>query len=507
MSSRNPKLINTGSGPLDRRSFLKLSALSTALPLIAPAQTGAASGAQGSRAEQPAAAKGELLPAIPKPADLASDRLVHHFRDLFNPPAAQNEWGYLQATKSVSGMTAISFPPFACCAVPKPPFSPGNLITCEIFLNGRILTSYPAPAGEVAYIWYPHRIVRETLVEGLRFKTETFLPSKQRVAAQLIAVKNESHERRKISLGFDLRAGVAVVRGEPWTGCPPAESDNKLTPSESHGCLIFEALHSRAVSIQGVSPGPTRIEQRRMLVHEFSLNPGETKVLHYLNLIGEDKDATLDAYDRQQANFDELLKDNEERFTSVLRSAFTPGNSEFSGHLPQLVTRNRDLWKLYHAGFTELLVNRRVSPDSVYGPATATTPRWGPTTSWIWDHMLTSLSYSLLDPQALRRLTENWFVQDMHAHTATDYLTGKGIYIWYAVNDMGILRCAHDYLRVTGDFAWLDKPIDGKPVIEYLVDHATYWKKLDKYGHGLADYGNIENLLEVVSTCATKSRP
>ena len=114
--------------------------------------------------------------------------------------------------------------------------------------------------------------------------------------------------------------------------------------------------------------------------------------------------------------------------------------------------------------------------------------------------MLTSLSLSLLDPQALRRLLENWLVQDMHQHLATDYLTGQGVGPWYAVNDMGILRCAHDYLRVTGDFAWLDKTIEGKTVLEHLVDHALYWKKLDKLGHGLADYGKIDNLLEVVST-------
>jgi len=149
MSSRNSKLMNAGPGGLDRRSFLKLSALSTALPLTAPAQTGAAGGAQASRAEQSGAAQGELLPAIPKPADLASDRLVHHFRDLFNPPAAQNEAGYLQATKSVSGITAINYPPFGCCGVPEGPFSPGNLITCEIFLNGLILSSYLVPS--------PHR--------------------------------------------------------------------------------------------------------------------------------------------------------------------------------------------------------------------------------------------------------------------------------------------------------------------------------------------------------------
>jgi hypothetical protein len=380
------------------------------------------------------------------------------------------------------------------------PFSPGSLITCEIFMNGQVLTSFPPPAGEVAYTWYPHRIVRETVAQGIRFTTETFIPSKQRAAAELITVRNESRERRSISLGFDMRAGVTVKREKPWSSESSAEADNQLTASESHGCLIFAAQHSRAVSVQGISPRPPRIERGRMLVHEISLNPGEARAFHYLNVIGEGREATLDLYDRQQANFEQLLKENEDHCTSLLRSAFTPGNSEFSGHLPQLVTSSRELWKLYHAGFTNLLVNRRVSPDSVYGLAYLTIPHFCPTLSFIWDAMLTSLSLSLLDPQALRNLLENWLVQDMHQHLATDYLTGKGVGPWYAVNDMGILRCAHDYLRVTGDRAWLDKTIGGKPAIEHLVDHALYWKTLDKLGHGLADYGKLDDLLEVVST-------
>lgn len=500
MSSRDYKRNKMGSGALDRRSFLRVSALSSALPLALPGRADEAGGASSLLTVPPVAAQGELLPPIPKPADLASDRLVHHFRDLFNPPAAQNEWGYLQATKSVSGITAISFPPFSCCGVPEIPFSPGSLITCELFLNGQILTAYAPPAGEVAYTWYPHRIVREMVVEGIRFRTETFLPSQQLAAAELVSVKNEAHERRNISLGFDLRAGVTVKRGGPWFIYSPAEADNKRTPSESHGCVVFEAQHSRAVSVQGVSPRPTRIEQGRMLVHECSLSPGETRTFHYLNLIGEDKDAALDAYDRQQANFEGLLQQNEARFTSILHSAFTPGNSEFSGHLPQLATRSRELWKLYYAGFTNLLINRRVAPDSFYGTTYVTIPRVLPTLSFIWDMMLTSLSLSLLDPQALRRLVENWLVQDMHAHLATDYLTGHGVGPWYAVNDMGILRCADNYLRVTGDFTWLEKNVEGKPMVEHLVDHALYWKKLDRFGHGLADYGNLDDLLEVVST-------
>ncbi len=79
-------------------------------------------------------------------------------------------------------------------------------------------------------------------------------------------------------------------------------------------------------------------------------------------------------------------------------------------------------------------------------------------------------------------------------------MSGQAVGPWYAVNDMAILRSAQNYLRVTGNFAWLEKQVDGKSVMDHLIDHALYWKQLDKYGHGLADYGKIENLLEVVST-------
>ena len=65
---------------------------------------------------------------------------------------------------------------------------------------------------------------------------------------------------------------------------------------------------------------------------------------------------------------------------------------------------------------------------------------------------------------------------------------------------MAIVRCAQNYLRVTGDFTWLDKRIDGKTALDHLLFHATYWKQLDKVSHGLGDYGKLENLLEVVST-------
>ena len=209
---------------MNRRSFLTVGAV---LPLAASRSSdlSAAKPSPSSAAVptgQSAPAKQGFLPGIPESRDLASERLVHDYRDPFNPPTAQNEWGYCQATKSISGVSAILFPPFSCCGSPEIRFTAGNLITCELFLNGRIVSSYPAPEGRVAYTWYPHRILRETHVQGLRFTTQTFVPAKQRAVAELITVKNESREQRKLSLGFNMRAGVSYKAG-PWYVGDPAE--------------------------------------------------------------------------------------------------------------------------------------------------------------------------------------------------------------------------------------------------------------------------------------------
>ncbi len=182
--------------------------------------------------------------------------------------------------------------------------------------------------------------------------------------------------------------------------------------------------------------------------------------MHYVNAIAENAAAAEALHDRLQTNFAGLEEENERGFERLVRSAFTAGNSDFSGHLPQLKTDDETLWNLYHNGFKNLLTARRRSPDSAYGPTLMTlSGHVLPTLSFPWDTSLTSLSLALLEPQPLRQLVEIWFQQDMHKHLATDYISGVAVGPWYGVNDMAIVRCARDYLRVTGDFAWLDKII------------------------------------------------
>lgn len=125
---------------------------------------------------------------------MAPERLTYRLRDLFNCPLAMNEWGYAQVAKSVSAITAISFPPYACCGVPETAWSSGLLLTYELFLNGRYLAIAGSTDGNIEYQWFPHCVVRTQTADGLQFSTRMFTPSKHRAVVESITIKIHSRK-------------------------------------------------------------------------------------------------------------------------------------------------------------------------------------------------------------------------------------------------------------------------------------------------------------------------
>jgi hypothetical protein len=467
---------------MNRRNFLKVSA--------AAAVTARANSLP---------AISHSLPAVPSLNDLASIRMPHTFMELFNLPISMNDWGYAQTVKSVSAITAMAFPPYVCCGVPDTPWSPGLLNTCELILNDRLAAISNDPAQAVTYQWFPHCVTREQKIDGIRISTKMFLPSEQRAVLQKIEIRNVSGQSATLTLGFDMRAAVTQKK-TGWFASLPGEADNLVSFDASHGRLTWTAQHAQAACAQGIHPPADALVGGNVLAYRLTLSPGEKRELHFVAAIAAEAAEASAMHDRLQSNFDALEGRSEQRFEQFIQSAFTGGNSDFSGHLPRLETKSETLWNLYQNGIRNLLTARRSSPDSTYGPTLLTlSGHVLPTLSFPWDTALTSLGLSLLDPKPLRSLVEIWLQRDMHKHLATDYISGEAVGPWYAVNDMAIVRCARDYLRITGDFAWLDQKVGDKPVLDHLLDHATYWKKLSGK-NGFGDYGGIENLLEVVST-------
>lgn len=450
------------------------------------------------RGEPPQDLASSQLPGLPSLEDVASDRISHGFRDGFNPPGLSNQWGHAQVSHSPTGITAISFPPLACCGLLRGE-SHGLVNTCEMIWDGRLAVS--RPQAVTSYQWFPHCVERETELDGIHISSRAFLPPSRTAVAQEIVFTNRTAARHRLSVEFVMRAHVTARTTKPWDSFVPVDPVDLCEPDPGHGRLVFRATASRAVSIQGFAPHPRHVRQRRILVFPIEVDRGARLVLRYINVLDEDEAVAKRIYDELLQSFSEQWQANQRAAAARLHAALTPGNTVYSGHLPRLNTRSRALWRLYHCGLNSLLYNRVDSPRAAIAPAYVTLrPTLAATRVYPWDFGMTPLSLSLLDPEAMRRMLEIWAVEYRDRYYATDYLTGRGTGSWYSANNWSVLRCADSYLRTTGSLDWLDKRIEGRSILDHLKAHAVHWRTLDKRKAGLADYGTPVNLLEVVTT-------
>ena len=191
-----------------------------------------------------------------------------------------------------------------------------------------------------------------------------------------------------------------------------------------------------------------------------------------------------------------------EEWERTWRAAFTPGNSEFSGHLP---ARRGDLERLYDMSVLTLLMTRRVLPELSARAGVATGgqciwneeprplrlayviggPEGAPTTSFLWELAFQAPVLARLDPEVLREQMEAFMRVDLHSHWGVETVSGRGAGMGYGINAGAFLSCVSDYVRITGDRAWAMENLD------YLRTCAR---------PELTDYGHYQHILECVST-------
>lgn len=474
-----------------RREFLKAISAGVAIPAV----LGSKSLASETSTEQVRAA---ILPDIPTCESMRSIVMTHKFLDLFNPPGLTNQWGCAQAAMDVAAVRSIAFPPFAQGEMNVAPLgSGGELLTGVLYVDGEYYASTKTP---IEFVWQPDRVERKSIYKGLELKSTTIVPFRTMSVVVKLTVSNMTKARRKTEIKLAVNGG-ATKSVKPWNAAySPGEYDNSRTIDAERNAILCKAKHTEAFVIQGASPKPLKIEPS-WLIYEFDLAPRESASIVFVNSLGESAAAAQKDYDAVVNNFDAVAKATTDEWNAQLKAAFTPGNSIFSGHVPTLVTTEESVKRIYHSAVMSALYFRRTTPHSVYGTTYVTLmPRYWETTTFLWDISLSAMLLSMLDPEILKRMMETWMKLDVYKHFGTEFLTGAGVGPWYSVNDYAMSRMAKEYLRWSGDKAWLDKTVAGKTVYQHLLRYAEHWRELDTNKHGLADYGGVTNLLEAVSS-------
>lgn len=425
---------------------------------------------------------------IPTVDSLRSDPMPHRYGDLYALPGLTNFLGCVQMDLDVTGLRSLNFPPFAT----------SDVVSGSLYLDGRL---FNALGATVTFTWWPDRVVREAEHDGLRLTSTTALALGRMAAVVSLEVENRSGAAREVALRFGVQGSVTQAR-EPWgKPLPPREDGHAVALDASRGAVRFAAAGSAAVQIQGLGPDADGLRPAAV-ARTLHLAPGETGTVHFLHAIGAtdaDAEATFDALVGRVA--DELARVRAD-WNAELAAVYTPGNSRYSGHLPELHTDDAAIAKLYHTGALGVIYFKRDSPHAAHGRAYDTLmPRYWQSVTFLWDYFLSSHVHAQLDPAVMRGNLDRWMHLDVHQHFGTEWLTGQGVGNWYAVNDFAMVSMASTYVRWTGDRAWLTSRVEGSDerVVDALRRYATNWRRF-KTDSGLADYGGLNNLLECVHT-------
>ncbi|WP_203870526.1 laminin G domain-containing protein [Plantactinospora endophytica] len=222
------------------------------------------------------------------------------------------------------------------------------------------------------------------------------------------------------------------------------------------------------------------------------LGPGESIVLGVACGYGTDAEQVAVAARRAAGAIEPALAATADAWRQLWRSAFTPDNAEFSGHLPTLHSPDPELARAYYMGALLVLYMRNIRVGRSGRPVFLTGgPRLGATTTYFWDHTEWSRMYAMLEPAGLRE----WLLRALSGHYDAsfgfDVWGGGSLGNYYVSNDYSLFRLVEHYVGVTGDVAFLAEPAGDRSVLEH-VERLAYGfagRRTAATGGVLADYG------------------
>lgn len=335
--------------------------------------------------------------------------------------------------------------------------------------------------------WYPYRALRRSPdCHGLAIETDTRMINERRAVLLRVQITNP--------LATAVQSEIALS----VSGALRPDGVSVLNTNQRPG---FATVISPVQKPDSITNDEGVIRWRWNL----TLSPHEKHVIDFVFGDGPAQDLEKVGADVSRwsahftAEFDGFKQCWEQRWADT----FTPGNHHFSGNLPVLVTDTAALKRNFYMGILTLLELERtqfpVSPRSFI-----TSGERAPGTQYYWDASMQTTVWALLEPAGMKATLRRWLVQNVRSGSFIllteangfdknhhDHITG------YAFNACTIFKTALDYLRITGDLAFLDEELaNGKTVLERMDAIATDWQTLVLPDSPLANYGENGNLLE-----------
>ncbi len=350
--------------------------------------------------------------------------------------------------------------------------------------------------------WYPYRSLRRNQdCGGLAVETDLRLINEQNAVLCRVKLTNPGKTECKTEMRLETPArlhtdGLTALRSyvdqydkerkKPWI------------------VAVYPVQKPASVSNEGGKVTwiwPVNVEAGGEMIIEFVA----------ANALEKETDNLVARVQGWGRNFNREFEDFKACWEKRWNDAFTPGNGHFSGNLPRLMTDNAALKRNYYMGIVTLLALERTQYP-IHPRSFITSGERPAGIQYFWDASMQANVWALLEPENMKTLMRLWLLYEVRIGTAValDHIQspedGSKNFLklkhpdkieGYAFNACVIFQTVLDYMRATGDWAFLDEKLaSGKTVLDRMDEIAMDWKGLTLPDSPLANYGENHNLLE-----------
>jgi hypothetical protein len=342
------------------------------------------------------------------------------------------------------------------------------------------------------YIWLPYQTEQTGRLNGIDVTSTTTLIYGMRAGILEIKFKNITNEKRTIPVQFiannnqTYKSTLDYVQN--W-GFSTVKSKTFVTEEVDAGGLI-RAQGKYAVVIGTDIKGSVWEKLTNRFHSTMVLAPREEVTCHVAFAI-EERARAVQARDSLLANPSKYLQESKVKYISEVKNIFEK--------LPKLSSDNQNLVKFYNRSLSIFITIKFTIPELVLNPYYATgAVRGGCQGDYLYNFGQVREILPLLDPIA----TKKHIMQFLSTNCVSDHyaffpMTGEAFGAWYMVNDEKITALVYDYVKYTGDIAFLSEKLkDGKTVLDLMIESALRLDDIKK-PVSLIDYGPAGDHLEL----------
>ncbi|MBP5638188.1 MAG: hypothetical protein J6X55_01825 [Victivallales bacterium] len=335
------------------------------------------------------------------------------------------------------------------------------------------------------YVWEPDMLTRRGDSGNWHVQTGLVLMAGRRAAMLHCTVSNNGEEDAELNVQYEMTG--ALGRQETWQFSRPIKA-----PFATHHWA--DGVFSLAVADDRIALASTL-----QLTPQEHLKAGLLDAAPLIVPAGHSVEFwTFLAIDECAASFEsiETMRKNPQESFDASRRAWEKLCDALFAAMPDIESDSEALTKLYHRSLLHLLLNEWSVPEFKLKPFYTTGSINGCCTCcYLWNYGEPYRLWSILSPTSAKEHIRAFLSVDL-ANCYALATDGGPIGPYYPVNQEKIILLTHTYVMQTGDKKFLDESLNGKSVLEHLLEQALLHDDLAKPAV-LVDYGDGNHHLEL----------